>query len=203
MVLHGASPLALRKGEAFPWSFYICETVPRRRMAVVHPPPSPPWGRGWRATGVLISRGAPGEGVPTRTSSTIKRRGAWCRRGCIGGPPVNAVALLPNPSFAQSRRSRWTWLSGVVPIVFVGFTVLTPSPACGPKPKLVGACGCPFGGRRPVSPRLVKAPVASHPLPPGGEGLNFKQHATFSQWAGTPIENVETPGTCVRSCEKM
>ena len=49
------------------WSFYICETVPRIliRMAVVHPQPSPPWGRGWRATGVLISRGAPGEGVKT------------------------------------------------------------------------------------------------------------------------------------------
>jgi hypothetical protein len=33
-------------------------------MTVVHPHPSPPWGRGWRATGILISRGAPGEGVP-------------------------------------------------------------------------------------------------------------------------------------------
>ena len=25
--------------------------------------PSPPWGRGWRASGVVISRGPPGEGV--------------------------------------------------------------------------------------------------------------------------------------------
>jgi hypothetical protein len=29
--------------------------------------------------------------------------------------------------------------------------VLTPSPACGPKPTLVILHQCPFGGRRPVS----------------------------------------------------
>ena len=27
--------------------------------------PSPPWGRGWRATGVITSRGETGEGVKT------------------------------------------------------------------------------------------------------------------------------------------
>ncbi len=44
--------------------------------------PSPPWGRGWPATGVLISRGGTGEGV--------KNSGAY-------GGTVNAVAvsLLP------------------------------------------------------------------------------------------------------------
>ena len=46
----------------------------------------------------------------------------------------------------------------------------TPSPAYGPIPKLAGACGCPFGGRRPGPPRLMKAPVAGHALPQGGEG---------------------------------
>ena len=51
-----------------------------------------------------------------------------------------------------------------------------PSPACGPKPMLFTARRFPFGGRRPVplrpAPdgaglRLVKAPVAGHPLPKG------------------------------------
>jgi hypothetical protein len=30
------------------------------------PRPSPPWGRGWTATGVFFSRGGPGEGVPAK-----------------------------------------------------------------------------------------------------------------------------------------
>jgi hypothetical protein len=139
--------------------------------------PSPPWGRGWSATGAFISRGGPGEGVPTRPSSPIKCRCARCRRGFIGEPAVNAVALLPIPSVSRSRRSRWTWLSWVVANVFVGFTVLTPSP---------------------VAPRLARTLVARHPLPQGGEGMNSKQHAAFSPWPSTPIENIETPALSPR-----
>jgi hypothetical protein len=69
----------------------------------------------------------------------------------------------------------------------LGATVLTPSPACGPKPTSVSACGCPFGGRRPVAPRLVRTPVARHPLPQGGEGwecttaIRLRMRPTISQ----------------------
>jgi hypothetical protein len=120
------------------------------------------------ATGAFSSRGGPGEGVPTRTSSAIRCPRAGCQRGFFGGPPVNAVALLPIPSVTRSRRSRWTRLSWAVPVVFVGFTVLTPSP---------------------VSPRLMRTPVASHPLPQGGEGCNVKSAppsvATFANIFGS------------------
>jgi hypothetical protein len=149
--------------------------------------PSPLWGRGWTATGAFSSRGGPGEGVPTSSSSTIRRRCAGCRRSFIGGPAVNAVPLLPIPTVSRSRRSRWIRLSWLVPVVFVGFTVLTPSPACGPKPTSVSACGCPFGGRRPVAPRLMRTPVARHPLPQGGEGwgcttaIRLRMRRTVSQ----------------------
>jgi hypothetical protein len=42
------SALMWRGRDAPAWSFYICETVRRilSRMAVAHPQPSPPWGRG-------------------------------------------------------------------------------------------------------------------------------------------------------------
>jgi hypothetical protein len=65
---------------------------------------------------------------------------------------------------------------------------VTPSPACGPKPMLFAARRFPFGGRRPgpprpapdgAGPRLEKAPVAVHPLPQGGGGLEFL-HSPFA-----------------------
>ena len=60
--------------------------------------------------------------------------------------------------------------------------VLTPSPACGPKPKTFLVLLYPFGGRRPVPPRLVKAPVAVHPLPQRGEGSKFKLPLPSPLW---------------------
>ncbi len=45
---------------------------------------------------------------------------------------------------------------------------MTPSPACGPKPTFSCNPRCPFGGRRPVLPRLVKTPAAVHALSPKG-----------------------------------
>jgi hypothetical protein len=155
------------------WSFYICETVPRirRRMAVVHPQPSPPWGRGWRATGVLISRGAPGEGVPTRTSSTIKRRGAWCRRGFIGGSPVNAVWLLPIPSVTRSRRSRWIRLSWVVPVVIRWIHGLDPLTRLRAEAQIGGCLRVPL---RRAEARLAPAGESAGgepPSPPRGRGV--------------------------------
>ena len=45
------------------WSFYI-----RRAHYLRIPLPSPPWGRGWIASGAFISRGETGEGVRSRAS---------------------------------------------------------------------------------------------------------------------------------------
>ena len=51
------------------------------------PRPSPPWGRGWTATGVFFSRGGPGEGVP-------------------------AKLLVVNNNAGQDTSSRWSVVSG-------------------------------------------------------------------------------------------
>ena len=133
------------------WSFHICETVRRilRRMAVVHPQPSPPWGRGWRATGVLISRGATGEGVktvnPTKTTGTTQLRRVHRERRDreTGGIGRSGTAFTAGPPMTIRRKPTQRRL--IVEEDDVG----TPSP---------------------VPPRLMKAPVAVHPLPQGGEG---------------------------------
>ena len=62
-----------------------------------------------------------------------------------------------------------------------GFTVLTPSP---PRQAKRGA---------PFSPRLVKAAVARHPLPQGGEGGDFTLDRP-SICTVYVVSNVETPG---------
>ena len=47
--------------------------------------PSPPWGRGWPAAGVFISRGRTGEGVKTVTAPRPCRQcmGSRTRRGAM------------------------------------------------------------------------------------------------------------------------
>jgi hypothetical protein len=57
--------------------------------------------------------------------------------------------------------------------VTIGFKA-TPSPACGPKPKSVGAWGTPSAGGGPSRLDLMKTAVAGHPLPQGGEGTKFQ-----------------------------
>ncbi len=61
-------PSPARAGEG--WSFYICATarMDGERMRNANFLPSPLWGRGWTASGVLISRGGTGEGVETVSS---------------------------------------------------------------------------------------------------------------------------------------
>src|SRR5208282_1447984 len=57
----------MAQSKALLWSFYICNEGPcpplkaRRTDWILQP--SPPWGRGWLATGAFISRGETGEGV--------------------------------------------------------------------------------------------------------------------------------------------
>ena len=55
------------------WSFYICATarMDGERMRNANFLPSPLWGRGWTASGVLISRGGTGEGVTKQHSDPM------------------------------------------------------------------------------------------------------------------------------------
>jgi hypothetical protein len=39
--------------------------------------PSPPWGRGWLASGVFTSRGGPGEGVLPTVNSYVGHHTSW------------------------------------------------------------------------------------------------------------------------------
>ena len=56
--------------------------------------PSPPWGRGWTAAGVLFSRGGPGEGVVgLRPSVCSSPRSAES----IGQRPCDVQHLLEKP----------------------------------------------------------------------------------------------------------
>jgi len=55
--------------------------------------PSPPWGRGWPATGVFISRGRTGEGVklvktpdPCRKTRSLARPDRWAKQHCAADP---------------------------------------------------------------------------------------------------------------------
>jgi len=64
--------------------------------------PSPPWGRGWPATGVFISRGRTGEGVkPVKTPYPyFKTRSLARTAGQMD--KVDAVLRLPNGMIRQS-----------------------------------------------------------------------------------------------------
>ena len=73
-------------GKPHPWSFYIC-----RAHYLRIPLPSPPWGRGWIASGAFISRCE--KGAP--------------RSACRGGEGVLSGRLIPTPPVATTRRPRF------------------------------------------------------------------------------------------------
>jgi hypothetical protein len=182
--------------------------VPRFRKENVHAnsPPSPPWGRGWRATGAFISRGergAPrsagrgGEGVKTvqveQPRSTIKPG----RPGRTSRPTARAMGQLKKCAVFATRRRKTT----ITTIKNLGDSVRQPCKRCGPRGgqvvwvaarsliRLPPAAAknregdthsglTPSPPRQaergaPCPPRLMKAPVAVHPLPQGGEGWRF------------------------------
>jgi len=58
--------------------------------------PSPPWGRGWLATGVLISRGESGEGVyPSLYYAALSKPAPRCAAS-IPGEKYNPEMHLPH-----------------------------------------------------------------------------------------------------------
>ena len=65
--------------------------------------PSPPWGRGWPATGVFISRGRTGEGVKILNAPRPYRK----TRSLAGtmGPIDNARELRHTPT--EAERAAW------------------------------------------------------------------------------------------------
>ncbi|MGB7591355.1 MAG: hypothetical protein WBO19_08965, partial [Terriglobia bacterium] len=56
--------------------------------------PSPPWGRGWTAAGVLFSRGGPGEGVVGLHPSVCSSHRAATS---IGQRPRDVLRLFEKP----------------------------------------------------------------------------------------------------------
>ena len=79
-------------------------SIGRRRRTVLNSSPSPPWGRGWLATGASFSRGETGEGVQTVGSHLPFP-------SCLHAPthPLThrlAVPPLPQGGEGKCRNSR-------------------------------------------------------------------------------------------------
>jgi hypothetical protein len=89
--------------------------------------PSPPWGRGWLATGAFSSRGETGEGVQTSSSSTVKRHCAWCpaklhrrarskRHAASSDSICFAVPALAVDTSELGRTGCSRWIHGLDPL---------------------------------------------------------------------------------------
>jgi hypothetical protein len=119
-------------------------------------PPSPPWGRGWPATGVFISRGRTGEGVkPVNTPYTYHKTRSLAR---TAGQIDKARELSRTPT--ETEGVAWGLLhSCVVATGGVGLSVFGLSPLTRPAPAGESAgCGPPSPqrgrGRRLTLARL-------------------------------------------------
>ncbi len=124
--------------------------------------PSPPWGRGWRASGAVISRGPPGEGVRA----------------------VNTPHAYHQPRTLAPTAGRWRehrascydnkkGSSFPAPWFFGGAVVHSRSGESGGCYGRLWAEHARYWTPSPVPPPLVKARVAVRPLPQGGEGWDF------------------------------
>ena len=72
-------------------------------------PPSPPWGRGWPATGVFISRGRTGEGVkPVKTPYPYRKTRSLAR---TAGQIDKARELRQTPT--ETEQAAWHLLRGL------------------------------------------------------------------------------------------
>ena len=72
-------------------------------------PPSPPWGRGWPATGVFISRGRTGEGVkPVKTPYPYRQTRSLAR---TAGQIDKARELRQTPT--ETEQAAWRLLRGL------------------------------------------------------------------------------------------
>ena len=97
-----------QKGAAFSWSFYISAraTLNGETMGNSNFLPSPLWGRGWLAYGVLISRGGPGEGVESVSSPHPYRKTRSLAR--TAGQIDKARAL--RRSSTEAEQAAWPLL---------------------------------------------------------------------------------------------
>ena len=124
--------------------------------------PSPPWGRGWRASGVVISRGPPGEGVRA-----------------VNTPHADHQPRTLAPTAGRWREHRASCYdnkkgsSFPAPWFFGGAVVRSRSGESGGCYGRLWVEHARYGTPSPVPPPLVKARVAVHPLPQGGEGWDF------------------------------
>ena len=72
-------------------------------------PPSPPWGRGWPATGVFISRGRTGEGVkPVKTPYPYRQTRSLAR---TAEPIDKAREFRQTPT--ETEQAAWHLLRGL------------------------------------------------------------------------------------------
>ena len=157
-----------RRSETAAWSFYIC-----RALYLRIPLPSPPWGRGWIASGAFISRGETGEGVlserliqtpPVTTTRRPRFFAQYIRppddavRGRSTTPlvrcPLACGEVRALSGFVRRSEQENAWCDKDARHSWF--------PPC---PRLLTPS--------PVSPRLMTTPVARHPLPQGGEGKEF------------------------------
>ena len=138
-------------------------------LALCRFPPSPPWGRGWTAAGVLFSRGGPGEGVATLLRSSEAH-----------DPQVKASAVT-------TRRPALSPETCGQRCVVSGFTALTPSP---PAPLPQGGEGRKYTLERPTTapathPYLSK--IANHSAIFRREHLDrearrYSPHRSYQSW---------------------
>ena len=63
--------------------------------------PSPPWGRGWRASGAFISRGGPGEGVSPIVNSYVGHHTSTRRPDAVSPCPLRANLCVLRVNFFQ------------------------------------------------------------------------------------------------------
>ena len=124
--------------------------------------PSPPWGRGWRASGVVISRGPPGEGV--RAVNTPHA----CHHATHPRAHGRSMERTPSSCYDNKKGSSFPapWFLG-------GAVVRSRSGQSGGCYGRLWVEHARYGTPSPVPPPLVKARVAVHPLPQGGEGWDF------------------------------
>ena len=168
-------------------SFYICKT-----LYLQNSQPSPPWGRGWIASGALISRCETGEGVHNRASYPNASGSDHTTSKIFCTHDSGASLMMPFENCGTTALVRRLLACGEVRALS-GLLHLSEQenawcdkdaryswfPQCSqlstPSPPRQAERGAPF------SPRLMTTPVARHPLPQGGEGREFTRTAMTNE----------------------
>ena len=133
-------------------------------------PPSPPWGRGWPATGVFTSRGRTGVGVkPVKTPYPDRKTRSLARSA---GQIDKAREFRQTP--AETEHAAWHLLRG---LRSRGFKFRRWHPM---GPYIADYCGTELRSSLDPLTRLGAADESAapiHPLPQRGEGPGALQRA--------------------------